>query len=338
MIGNGVSSVGKYAFSGCTSLASVNMGSGGGTIDSYAFSGCSSLIELIIGSQVKEIKNNAFQNCKALPSIIIPKSVTIIGNNVFYGCIGLKKVFISDRTEELILGSNSYDGSIYNSYNQPLFSSCPLDAVYIGGNISYQKSSSYGFSPFYRNTSLREIQITDKETEISENEFYGCSNLQIVRIGDGVTTNGNWAFSGCSSLKFFAFGTQLKEIGKEAFSDCTAVTEITSKATTPPVCGNQALDDINKWECTLYVPTGCLGVYEEADQWKDFFFKKEGLDTTEQDVLGDVNNDGKVDAFDIKTLADLIMNSTYNVKADMNKDGKLDAVDIVLLTKNVNNK
>ena len=163
--------------------------------------------------------------------------------------------------------------------NNPIFSSSPLDYVYIGRDIRYSTSSSYGYSPFYRNTSLREVKITDKETEISENEFYGCTNLQKITIGDGVTNIGKRAFSGCSSLKFFAFGSKVANIGEEAFSDCAAVVEISSKAKAAPACGSQALGDINKWECKLYVPDGCMAAYEAADQWKDFFFKEEGEGT-----------------------------------------------------------
>jgi len=123
------------------------------------------------------------------------------------------------------------------------------------------------------------VAITDKETEISDNEFYGCTSLQNVTIGEGVTTIGQYAFSGCSSLKNFAFGSQVKTIGQEAFSDCSAITEIDSRANTPPACGSQALDDINKWECKLYVPEGTLPAYQNADQWKDFFFSEEGSGT-----------------------------------------------------------
>ena len=38
------------------------------------------------------------------------------------------------------------------------------------------------------------------------------------------------------------------------------------------LCGTQALDDINKWMCTLQVPEGTNSVYKATDQWKDFFF------------------------------------------------------------------
>ena len=262
-LGENVTGIRQNAFNNCTKLECMVIPNSVTAISQYAFFGCSALTDMQIGSKVSTIGKGAFYNCSSLPKIMIPQSVTNINNNVFNGCTSLKDVYIADRNTVLILGSND---------NSPLFSSCPLDSVYIGGNISYNTDSFYGYSPFYRNTSLRTVVITDKETEISTNEFYGCTNLQSFKVGDGVTTFGNWAFSGCSSLKRLAFGTQLQSIGNEAFSDCTSITEITSRAVTPPVCGSQALDDINKWECTLHIPENSLAAYQAADQWKEFFF------------------------------------------------------------------
>lgn len=173
-------------------------------------------------------------------------------------------------------GNHEGDLALGSNGSNPLFSDCPLDSVYIGRNISYQTSSNYGYSPFYRNTSLRSIHISDIETEVSPNEFYGCTNLKNVRLGDGITTIGDWAFSGCSSIDYFLFGNKTKSIGKEAFSDCTAMTRLISRAATPPTCGDQALDDINKWNCTLEIPVGSKATYQAAPQWKEFFFMEEG--------------------------------------------------------------
>ena len=183
----------------------------------------------------------------------------------------------SDQAKITNLTIPGYDGTLQLGSNgsSPLFADCSLDSVYIGRNVYYNTSSDYGYSPFYRNTSLRAVMITDKETEISPNEFYGCTGLKNVYIGDGVTTIGNWAFSGCSSLDHFAFGASVTSIGQEAFSDCTAVTLIKSHAAQPPTCGTEALDDINKWDCILEVPQGCVATYQAADQWKEFFFTQE---------------------------------------------------------------
>jgi hypothetical protein len=266
-IPNSVKQLGSQMFSGCTGLQIASIGNGVASIPDYAFKGCSSLTDVKIGSNVQTIGTYAFSGCSKLPNIEIPASVTAVNDYAFDGCSKLTKVIMNDGKSALKLGANG---------SNPLFASCPLDTVYIGRNISYDATSSRGYSPFYRNTSLRAVEITDKETEISENEFYGCSKLKNVRIGDGVTTIGKWAFSGCASLNYFAFGRKVKTIGNESFSDCTNVTHLISRAPVPPTCGSQALDDINKWSCKLTVPQGCTAAYQAAPQWKEFFFMEEG--------------------------------------------------------------
>ena len=338
VIPDAVTSLGSYAFRDCSAMNSVKIGNGIESINEYTFAGCFSLRDIEIGSKVKTFNQYAFSGCSSLPSITIPQAVTTIGYNVFLECTSLADVIIADSEATLTLGYNSiYDDELVTSKNSPIFSSCPLDYVYIGRDINYQTSRKYGYSPFYRNTSLRAVKITDKETEISENEFYGCTNLQQVEIGDGVTAIGNWAFSGCSSLKYFAFGTQVASIGQEAFSDCTGIVEVISKAKLPPACGSQALDDINKWECKLCVPKGYLAVYQVADQWKDFFFMEEGEYTPLQ--KGDVNSDGKVDQTDVDLTAQHILGKKhtnfFEEAADMNGDKKINTADIVLMIKKI---
>ena len=252
--------IGEAAFSNCSALQTVVLNTNG-EIGNYAFSNCPNINSVELGNNITSIGSYAFNGCASFEEIKIRPAITEIGNSAFSDCTNLKKFIIEDSDVELKLGAY-------------IVSSCQLDSVYIGRNINYLTSE--WDSPFYRNTSLRAVKITDKETEISENEFYGCTNLQRVIIGDGVTSIGNRAFSGCSSLKFFTFGSEVKTIGQEAFSDCTAVTEITSRAIEPPTCGAQALDDINKWDCKLYVPKGYLASYQAAEQWKEFLFVEEG--------------------------------------------------------------
>ena len=272
VIPDAVTAIGSSVFRNCTSLETVKVGNGTKSIDSYAFRGCSALSSITLGDSVATIGSYAFTSCSSLPEIVIPQSVTKIKDYAFYGCTALADVIIEDRTTALSLGSN---------VSSPLFSDCPLDSVYIGGKITY-----WGYSPFSRNISLRSVVITDTEEEVYDNEFYGCSNLKNVSIGNGVKKIGNWAFSGCSALDYFAFGNSVQSIGEEAFSDCNNVTKLISFASTPPVCGTQALDDINKWNCTLYVPNESKSAYQSAEQWKEFFFV-EDLPTAIVSVLPD---------------------------------------------------
>ena len=297
-----VTSIGQYAFGNCKNLTSITLPNSVTSLGSSAFRDCSAMEYANIGTGVPAIQYGTFYGCGSMKNISIPANVQSIGDYAFYSCYSLTNITIEDRETELSLGSNG---------SSPLFSSCPLKTVYIGGNISYSTDSSYGYSPFYRNTSLETVVITDKETEISENEFYGCSSLKNVTMGDGVTTIGNWAFSGCSALDYFEFGSGLQSIGKEAFSDCTACTKLISHAATPPVCGIQALDDINKWTCTLYVPTESIDMYKAADQWKEFFFIKEtGISDIQSDEVEVNVADGKVN---ISGVADGTLVEIYDM-------------------------
>ena len=276
-LGESLTSIGGSAFSGCTSLEGITIPNNVESIGQCTFEDCSALSYAKIGSGLKAIPYSTFSGCASIPSITIPKNVTEIGDYAFSGCKSLADVYIEDREDELSLGSNG---------SSPLFSGCPLKTAYIGGNIAYLTSSNKGYSPFYRNTSLEKVIITDKETEISENEFYGCTGLKYITMGDGIEMIGDWAFSGCSSLDFFRVGSNVKTIGKEAFSDCTAMTKLITTAPVPPTCGSQALDDINKWTCELFVNKESIDQYKAAEQWKEFFFISEydGVDDVSVDT------------------------------------------------------
>ena len=105
-----------------------------------------------------------------------------------------------------------------------------------------------------------------------------------------MTSIGSYAFYGCSGLKSVTIGSSVKTIGQEAFSDCTAMTRLISRAATPPSCGSQALDDINKWTCTLSVPAGSTSAYQEAAQWKEFFFIDNDVTAIEAVAVESVGN------------------------------------------------
>ena len=291
-LGEGIKSIGDYAFYGCSKLIEVTIPNKTTSLGEYCFSGNSLLADIDLGNGLKTIGQYCFSGC-SMPEISIPASVTSIGNYTFNNCSSLADVVIEDRTSELTLGSNG---------SSPFFASCPLDSVYIGGKIMYNTSSSSGYSPFYRNTSLRTIVISDTEDEIYNNEFYGCTSLKNVTMGDGVKKIGNWAFSGCSNLDYFNFGSGMQSIGDEAFSDCTNLTMLISYAEVPPTCGSMALDDINKWECVLRVPQNRLSAYQAADQWKEFFFIEDvltGINEIEAETEGDAQGDVRGDVYSL---------------------------------------
>ena len=69
------------------SVKQVIIGDGVTTIGSSAFSGCSSLTSLTIPNSVTDIGSSAFSGCSSLTSVTITNSVTTIGYYAFSGCI-----------------------------------------------------------------------------------------------------------------------------------------------------------------------------------------------------------------------------------------------------------
>ena len=71
-IPNSVTSIGAWAFSGCSSLTSVTIGNSVTSIGAWAFDGCSSLTSVTIPNSVTSIGEDAFLDCTGLTSIYVP--------------------------------------------------------------------------------------------------------------------------------------------------------------------------------------------------------------------------------------------------------------------------
>ncbi len=115
-IPNGVTSIDWFAFSGCTSLKSITIPNGVTSIDWLAFSGCTSLKSITIPNSVTSIGDSAFSGCKSLTSITIPNSVTSIGEFAFYDCTSLTSITIPNSVTSI--GSNAFGYYYDNEYKK----------------------------------------------------------------------------------------------------------------------------------------------------------------------------------------------------------------------------
>ncbi|UZQ50261.1 cadherin-like beta sandwich domain-containing protein [Clostridium kluyveri] len=167
-----VIAIGKYAFSNCTSLTSVQLPNSIKDIRHYAFYGCtglnsiiipksvnyigewvfrgSGIINMVIPNSVTYIGSYAFDGCKNLTNIVIPNIITSIEGNTFRSCSMLTSITIPSSVTSI--GDLAFAGcsslrSVYFDGNKPNwttesylpFSGCPSDMKY------YYKSGSMGF-------------------------------------------------------------------------------------------------------------------------------------------------------------------------------------------------
>ena len=91
-IPDSVTSIGDWAFYECSGLTSITIPDSVTSIGYYAFEDCSSLTSVTIPDGVTSIGDYAFAYCSGLTSITIPDGVTSIGNQAFYGCAGLTSI------------------------------------------------------------------------------------------------------------------------------------------------------------------------------------------------------------------------------------------------------
>ncbi len=228
IIPDSVTSIGDYAFSGCTGLTSVTIPNGVTSIGSYVFSDCTGLTSVTIPDSVTSIGGSAFSGCTGLTSVTIPNNVTSI-DHTFSGCTSLTSVTIPNSVTSIdgaFSGCTSLTSvTIPNSVTgigDYAFSGCTgLTSVTIPNSVT--GIGDYAFSGC---TGLTSVKIPDSVTKISEHAFEDCNSLTSVTIPDSVTNMGNEAFSDCTGLTSVTISDGVTNIGWSAFSGCTGLTSV----------------------------------------------------------------------------------------------------------------
>lgn len=235
----------------------------------YCFAQTDSLATIDLPEGLTNIGVAAFYY-SGLKELTVPANVTLMDNASFAGCRQLKKLVFADGNKSVMIG---YFPTMFG--NRPMFGSSKLDKIVIGRDLNYIANAQYGYSPFYNDSIVQHVEFTNAPTLINANLFLGCKSIRTITVGNGVKRINASAFSGCAAVDSVYLGQSVANIGTKAFEGCAKLTKLYSANPVPAKCGADALTDIDKKACTLFVPKSGINSYKDADQWKEFFNIKE---------------------------------------------------------------
>ncbi len=142
-IPSSVTSIGDYAFYGCTRLTNVAIPTSVTSIGNAVFVDCKKLTSATIPGSVTNLGEAVFLGCGNLTSVTIPGSVNSIGNEAFSYCYSLMSLTIGSGVTSIGYSAFDFCSSLTNvviprsvtSIGGYAFSYCySLDRVYFLGN------------------------------------------------------------------------------------------------------------------------------------------------------------------------------------------------------------
>lgn len=260
--GNELTKIGASAFSGCTSITSVELPESVTSLGSKAFYECSnleyvdlsetqitkleeatfdkctSLEDIELADGITELGKGALRECTSLKSIDLPENLKTIGDSAFSLCANLDTINGGKKGAlDLPEGITTIGTSAFNGCNGFTKLNVPNSVTSLGGSafISCKnlEEATIGTgitdisgctSLFMNDAKLRKIDFQGNITAIPSNAFNGCANLEEFPLHEGLKTIGSSAFAGCTHLTEAKFPKTLTSIGASAYSGCTNLT------------------------------------------------------------------------------------------------------------------
>ena len=244
-IGEGVTSIGTYAFYYCQGLTSVTIPGSVISIGDNAFDRCSSLTSVIIQNGVTSIGDDTFNDCTGLTSVTIPGSVTSIGDHAFDSCISLTSITLPGSVRSI--GDNAFDwcsrltsviipNGVTSIGDQAFYKTAyynddsEWDVLYIGNHLIKANTNISG-----------EYPINPGTKTIGDCAFYYCKGLTSITIPDSTVGIGNQAFYSCSGLNSIIIPKSVTSIGDYAFQVCVNLTEISVDTDNTAYCSENGI-------------------------------------------------------------------------------------------------
>lgn len=211
---------GRYSFSGCTNLESIDLGNHNslpdfhGCINLKYFSGINSDEGVL--TIPEEITNTTIDGqvykCYGIHTVVVPNTFISFYARTFAECDNLKKVIISDL----------------NAWLNITFGSGTANPLWNGGDL------------YLNDTKITTIDFTNKQN-INGHAMYGCASLTSITQLSDITSIGQYAFNNCSNLVISDLNLpNLTSLGTYAFSGTKVqtISDLGSVTIIPEGCFN----------------------------------------------------------------------------------------------------
>ena len=180
---DGVTSIGEYAFYGCSSLTNIEIPKSVSSIGTNAFEDCT---DLCLEIDMEVIPSNSFKTQTGITEVHFGDSVTSIGDFAFQDCSNIKRLIFSEGI--------SYIG-------EDAFRRCTsLETVTIPNSVSTLRTGA-----FWQCSGLRKVTLGNQISTIEVGTFSQCTSLTEINIPIGVTSIEAQGFYACSSLRTIVY-------------------------------------------------------------------------------------------------------------------------------------
>lgn len=242
-----MTSIGGSAFENCIKLMAIQMPEKLDYLGPYAFWGCAALNIFSLPSGIQGVGDYTFANCVNLEEITISEGVDYIGEHAFENCSNLSKVNLPGSLKEI--GRYSF---LYCS---------DLESIHIPEGVVYIGDAAFGWCD-----KLRDINIPQGVTDLTKHVI-AHTNFQTFDLPENIETIGVASFMECNNLLGVTIPSKVKSIDEGAFLDVPNLQFVRVKAIEPPVIKDNSFD---RYDLTLYVPSGYKTSYQKSPYWKNF--------------------------------------------------------------------
>lgn len=324
------------AFQNCKQLSNVTLSDNTVELGKYVFSGCDSLETLELPDSITKIGLRAFEN-SGLKSIKLSSSLTTLENLLFDGCLYLSDVDFGNNESLTALSYGLFQNckslksvnipSSVTKYASKVFAYSALESLEIG-----EKVDTFGDNPFLGCSNLK-LTVNEKNDTVildnngvlysEDNELVSVpTNYQgelVIREGCSISS---YAFEGCTGVTKVVVN-DLTELSTYAFANCESIEEVVLPSNMTTINSNAFKNTPNLKKITLPEGLTSLKSYSFDGSGITSIVIPAGVEKIESNTFVncanlasvELNNVNCIDSYAFKNCTSLKeINLTHNIK------------------------